>query len=847
MRRHPWLAAYGLALALSWAVRLWPHAPDPTPPGVRTSALGLAYEDSAPTGGGGDPVVLLLHGSPGGRADLARLATALGSGFRTLRPDLPGFGLSGAAGRADASARANARALLGLLDELGVERVHVVGFSLGGASALELWDAAPSRVASVSLVSSIGVVELELLGDARSNHALHMLQLALVRAVDWLVPHFGTLDGAAFGIGYARSFADTDQRRLRPILSRIDVPVRIVHGSRDFLVPAAAAREHARLVPQSELEVLDATHFLPFLNAPEVGAGIADFAERVEGGRAVDRAHAAPDRLEAAARPFDPHDVPPAMGPALVLMCGLLAIGTLVSEDLSCVAAGVLVSAGRISFGPAAFACFAGIYLGDLGLFFAGRALGRPALARAPLRWFVSEASVERGSAWLERRGLAVIALSRLVPGTRLPTYFAAGLLRTRASLFAGYFALASALWTPALVGAAALFGETPRPLGAALFLLIALRLAPSVLTHRGRRLLVGRWRRLRRWEYWPLCVFYLPIGVRIARLALRHRSLLLPSAVNPGIRGGGFAGERKHEIFAAFRGPTDRLLRSALVPCTLPVSERIARARDFIARESLAWPVVLKPDVGERGSGVVFARSPEDVADYLTRSGTDALVQEYAPGNEFGIFYVRHPDAARGRIFSITEKVLPAVTGDGHRTLERLILDDERAVCMAARLLERFASRLEEVPAPGEMVRLVELGTHSQGAVFLDGWRVFTPELEASIDALSRQLPGFHFGRFDLRARSIDELRAGRGFKVLELNGLTAEAAHIYDPRNGIADAYRVMFEQWRLAFEIAAANRATGAAPLRLRDLLRLLRERREARALTVSPGRVSVQRAR
>ncbi|MGH7290623.1 MAG: alpha/beta fold hydrolase, partial [Myxococcota bacterium] len=421
MRRRRWLLLFGLALALSWAVRLWPRAPDATPPGVRISALGLAYEDSAPTAKAGAPVVLLLHGSPGGRGDLGPLAAVLGPELRTLRPDLLGFGLSDAAGRADASAQADARALLGLLDELGVARVHVVGFSLGSASALELWDAAPSRVASLSLVSAVGVEELELLGNHRLNHALHVLQLAALQAVDWGLPHFGALDGAAFGVGYARSFADTDQRRLRPILARIDVPVRIVHGQRDFLVPAAAAREHARIVPQSELSMLDATHFLPFLNTRALGADLAGFVGRVEAGRGTDRAHAAPERIEAAAQPFDPHAIPAAMGPALLLLCALLALGTLVSEDLTCIAAGVLVSAGRIAFGPAVLACFAGIYLGDLLLFFAGRALGRPALAHAPLRWFVSDADVERGSAWLERRGLAVIALSRLVPGTRLP------------------------------------------------------------------------------------------------------------------------------------------------------------------------------------------------------------------------------------------------------------------------------------------------------------------------------------------------------------------------------------------------------------------------------------------
>ncbi|MGH2900691.1 MAG: hypothetical protein ACRDMZ_18595, partial [Solirubrobacteraceae bacterium] len=355
------------------------------------------------------------------------------------------------------------------------------------------------------------------------------------------------------------------------------------------------------------------------------------------------------------------------------------------------------------------------------------------------MRWLVSEASVARGSSWLEKRGPWVIALSRLVPGTRLPTYFAAGLLHTRARRFALYFAVAAAVWTPALVGGAAYFGESRWPLATVLVFLLTLRFLPTLLTHRGRRTWVGRFRRLRRWEFWPIGVFYLPIAFQIARLALRHRSLLLPSAVNPGMRGGGFAGEQKHEIFAGFPRGSEFLLRSTLIPAQLSVEARIARARAFIASEALAFPVVLKPDVGERGSGVAFAHSLAEVVTFLTRTGTDALIQEHAPGPEFGIFYVRDPRSDRGRIFSITEKVLPALVGDGRRTLERLILDDERAVCLSGRLLARFASRLDEIPAPGEIVRTVELGTHSQGAVFLDGWRVFTPELEASVDALSR------------------------------------------------------------------------------------------------------------
>jgi hypothetical protein len=413
--------------------------------------------------------------------------------------------------------------------------------------------------------------------------------------------------------------------------------------------------------------------------------------------------------------------------------------------------------------------------------------------------------------------------------------------LHTRASAFALYMGAAAALWTPALVGVAALWADAARALlgehrfalvAAALALVVALRGGASLLTHRGRRLWLGRWRRVTRWEFWPLWLFYVPIALRVVQLALRHGSMLLATAVNPGIPGGGFAGESKTDILRAFSTGPEHLLRMERLRANDAPAVRAARARTFVQRESLAFPVVLKPDVGERGSGVQFAHDSGELERMARDLVHDSLVQEYAPGLEFGVFYVRHPDAARGQIVSLTEKRLISVTGDGRRDLETLILDDPRAVCMAPGFLNRFAARLREVPAAGESVRLVEVGTHSQGALFLDAGEHVTPALEAAIDRLSQSFPGFYFGRYDLRVASLDELRAGRGFRVVELNGLTAEATHIYDPKHGLVDAYRVLFEQWRLAFEIAAANRARGARPASLREIRALLRGRRLAR---------------
>ncbi len=59
----------------------------------------------------------------------------------------------------------------------------------------------------------------------------------------------------------------------------------------------------------------------------------------------------------------------------------------------------------------------------------------------------------------------------------------------------------------------------------------------------------------------------------------------------------------------------------------------------------------------------------------------------------------------------------------------------------------------------------------------------------------------------------------------MVELNGVTSEATHIYDPKNSLLDAYKVLFRQWALAFEIGARNRALGARPAGIQTLLRLV----------------------
>jgi hypothetical protein len=241
--------------------------------------------------------------------------------------------------------------------------------------------------------------------------------------------------------------------------------------------------------------------------------------------------------------------------------------------------------------------------------------------------------------------------------------------------------------------------------------------------------------------------------------------------------------------------------------------------------QHALDYPVVLKPDVGQRGEGVVVVGSERQVEEYLVSARGDVIVQEHVSGLEYGLFYVRMPHAPRGKIFSITEKTLPTVVGDGVKSLEELILADERAVCMARFHLERHRAQLDRIPAAGETVVLGELGNHCRGATFRDGGHLATPELVAAVDRVCGSFEGFYFGRFDLRVPSEGDFVAGRNWKVLELNGVTSEATHIYHPGASLWSAWRVLFRQWELAFAIGAANVARGARATPVRELLRLL----------------------
>jgi membrane protein DedA with SNARE-associated domain len=484
----------------------------------------------------------------------------------------------------------------------------------------------------------------------------------------------------------------------------------------------------------------------------------------------------------------------------------LIALSTLVSEDLTCIATGLLIAQRRIDSLNGLLGCTLGIFVGDLLLVIAGR--------YAKLLRIKTPACLDI----LNRHTSRVLVLTRFTPGLRLPTYLGAGLLHLPMRTVIPPLAAGSALWTPLLVGLAALFGaafatNALRALG----LFVTVAVAWHVLrSYDRRRRILAFLNRVFRWEFWPAWAAYVPVIPYLLWLGLKHRSLTLFMAANPGIPTGGLVGESKSAILAHLAAAREFAPSFETVPASEGVDQRIGRVQRFIERNHLAYPIVLKPDVGERGSDVAIVRSETQCRDYLQHASGAVIVQEYIGGEEFGVFYCRMPGEEQGRVTSITHKRLPYVVGDGTSTIRHLILADRRAFILHRAYLAALKRPPSDVPEPGERVSLGEIGSHCRGAIFVNAIHLLTPELEQAIDHVSKTHPGFYFGRFDVRAESMGALQQGR-FKVLELNGVGAEATHIYDPLVSIWEAYRTIFRQWRTAYQIGAANEPKVRQPLR------------------------------
>jgi len=261
---------------------------------------------------GEGPDVLLLHGLGATKTSFFETAAALSRRYRVHALDLPGFGSSSKPLTARYDAQWFARHVLGLMDELGIGRAHLVGNSLGGRVAIEVGLGAPERVAGLGLLCpAVAFVRRGLhpvvrllrpeLGILPHRFARRTVEGQLMdlfadpgaldpSVADIVVDEFQRIYGsagariaflsAARNVYLDKPFGDGG---FYPRLGELDRPALFVWSSHDRLIPAGFSRHVAKWLPGAEQIVIDACGHAPQVERPEQTTGLLQrFFARVE-------------------------------------------------------------------------------------------------------------------------------------------------------------------------------------------------------------------------------------------------------------------------------------------------------------------------------------------------------------------------------------------------------------------------------------------------------------------------------------------------------------------------------------------------------------------------------------
>jgi hypothetical protein len=312
---------------------------------------------------------------------------------------------------------------------------------------------------------------------------------------------------------------------------------------------------------------------------------------------------------------------------------------------------------------------------------------------------------------------------------------------------------------------------------------------------------------RLTNKEYWHPNVYFIPLGFYMFYLACRARSPFFFSAANPSIPTGGLVGEDKADI--------SRWIPAIYRPKNIVITSTtsLTTVRRELEKAQMSFPLILKPTVGARGLLVQKVETLADIQQHTRLFPTNYLVEEFIEYPvEAAVLYWKNPETGKSGISSVTLKEFLTVTGDGQSTIEALLMQNPRGVLQVPRLLTEKPDLLKSVPQRAEKVLVELIGNHCRGTKFLNFNHLITPDMVAAYDKIQANLPECYVFRIDLKAPSVSDLQNGRNIKILEINGVGSDPAHVFDPNFPLLGVYSAYFGLWKTIFEVATAQHRRG-----------------------------------
>ena len=324
-------------------------------------------------------------------------------------------------------------------------------------------------------------------------------------------------------------------------------------------------------------------------------------------------------------------------------------------------------------------------------------------------------------------------------------------------------------------------------------------------------------------YEYWAWWFFYIPLFPYWLWLSLKAHSFTFFTSANPGIEAGGFFGESKIDIL--------KLINQKYKPKTIfiPAGHSLEHIEENLKEQGINFPLIAKPNVGERGFNVQKINTIDELKNYIhTTDYSDFIIQEFVDfETELGILYYRMPDETNGKVSSVTLKEFLKVIGNGETSIHNLIQQNTRARFQLKRLKEKMGDDIWRIPQDGEEINLGVIGNHCLGTKFLNGNYLINDKLNKVFDEIALSIEGFYYGRFDLKVKSIEDLYKGENIKIMELNGVSSDPTHIFDPDFTLVNAYRDLAAHWKIIYEISKVNCKNGTKPVSVKELLKKMKE--------------------
>jgi len=400
------------------------------------------------------------------------------------------------------------------IDSLGIETVSVRGHGYGGLPAIEMIsdsNISNSRIKNLVLLSSLGVQELQFLGNYSFNRSIYSMLHVMMKISEFMIPHMGYFYQQPLQDYYTKPLLEMDQSGVREQLKSLGLPVLIIHPVDDNYSSVTISQETHRLVPQSYFVSPDGSHKTYILEPEKIVSQLDWFTELSEKNDIANRNNASHERISDAQKEFDPDSVQDLNRSTLALLGFMVVLIATMSEDLGAISAGLLVASGLLPYWFAIAVTILGIFVVDMSIFLLGKYVGRPVIEKVPFRWFIKENDVQSAENTFKMRGVEIIFLARFLPGARLPVYLVAGILKVNFTFFLTYFFLAISIWAPLLIWLSAFVGEPILDyiktyqnyalwvfMGLMLFIYLIVKLVVPLTTLKGRQRMVIKWRRFR-------------------------------------------------------------------------------------------------------------------------------------------------------------------------------------------------------------------------------------------------------------------------------------------------------------------------------------------------------------